>query len=67
MDFLTPSQWKAFNWKNVQLNSEKWDDPFQPFTPILFRIMDAEGFEPTILEHLKILVKQHFEMGEMFE
>jgi len=67
MEFLTPSQWKAFDWKNVKLTSENWDDPFQPFNPILFRITDVEGFEPSILEHLKVLTKQHFEMEEMFE
>ncbi len=67
MDFLTPSQWKVFDWKNVKLSSENWDNPFEPFTPILFRIMDAEGFEPSILEHLKILTKQHFEMDGMLE
>ncbi len=67
MEFLTPSQWEAFDWKGVKLSSENWDNPFEPFAPILFRIMDVDGFEPKILEHLKILTKKHFEMDGMLE
>lgn len=66
VDFLTPSQWQVFNWNNVKLSNANCDKPFSPFSPTFFRLMDLDCFEPSILEHLKILTKQYFEMEEMF-
>lgn len=63
--FLTPSQWVNFNWEAIRINTEGWDDPFEPFQPGLFRQIVYNQVPPNVYSNLKILTKQHFELEDM--